>query len=70
MMMSLDCLIGNMDVQATVERDEFETAAAPLVVQAVSQCVSSLWKSVFFNTACRSRCCKSCSPSAASRSRT
>jgi molecular chaperone DnaK (HSP70) len=46
MMMSLDCLIGEKDLQATIERDEFETAAAPLVVQAVSQCVSSIWKSV------------------------
>jgi molecular chaperone DnaK (HSP70) len=36
MMMSLDCLIGEKDVQATIERDEFETAAAPLVAQAVS----------------------------------
>jgi hypothetical protein len=35
MMMSLDCLIGEKDVQATIERDEFETAAAPLVAQAV-----------------------------------
>ena len=46
MMMSLDCLIGEKDVQATVERDEFETAAAPLVVQAVSLCVSWLLKSL------------------------
>ena len=36
MMMPLDCLIGEKDVQATIERDEFETAAAPLVAQAVA----------------------------------
>lgn len=36
MMMSLDCLIGEKDVEATIERDEFETTAAPLVAQAVS----------------------------------
>jgi hypothetical protein len=65
MMMSLDCLIGEKDVQATIERDEFETAAAPLVAQAVRNTPSSSQHQPDCSyLSFRLPFCKSCSPSA------